>query len=438
MSKSKPQKKIVVYVLNMRGKPLMPCSPAKARKLLKAKKAIVKYKEPFTIQLKVASGENRQPITLGVDPGYTYVGLSASTEKAELYAAEIDLRPDVSKLLAQRRELRRTRRGRKTRYRPARFNNRIRSKHKGWLAPSVEHKISSTLSRIEAVTRILPITTIAVEKARFDIQRLQNPSISGKEYQEGAQLDFYNVREYVLWRDQYTCQHCHGKSKEPRLHVHHIESRLTGGNAPNNLVTLCLTCHQALHDGKFKLVIKRGRSFKDAAYMNITRKTLIQRLQAAYPQLELRISYGYITKYLRDKYHIGKTHHDDAFCIAGNMAATRLGCYYYQKQVRRHNRQIHKINILKGGRRKNNQAAYEVQGFRLFDKVKYEGQIGFIFGRRSIGYFDVRRLDGTRISASANYKKLRLLQKRKSYLTELRTGGGASSPELPRGYPRRF
>ena len=109
MSKSKPQKKIVVYVLNMRGKPLMPCSPAKARKLLKAKKAFVKSTEPFTIQLKVASGENRQPITLGVDPGYTYVGLSASTEKAELYAAEVELRPDVSKLLAQRHELRRAR-----------------------------------------------------------------------------------------------------------------------------------------------------------------------------------------------------------------------------------------------------------------------------------------------------------------------------------------
>ena len=438
MSKSKPQKKIVVNVLNMRGEALMPCSPAKARKLLKANKAFVKSIEPFTIQLKVASGENRQPITLGVDPGSKYVGLSASTEKAELYAAEIELRPDVSKLIAKRRELRCARRNRKTRYRPARFNNRVRSKNKGWLAPSVEHKLASTFSRIEAVTRILPITTIAVEKARFDIQRLQNLSISGKEYQEGALLDFYNVREYVLWRDQYTCQHCHGKSKEPRLHVHHIESRLTGGNAPNNLVTLCLTCHQALHDGKFKLVIKRGRSFKDAAYMNITRKTLIQRLQAAYPQLELRISYGYITKYLRDKYQIDKTHHDDAFCIAGNMAATRLGCFYYQKQVCRHNRQIHKINILKGGRRKNNQATYEVQGFRLFDKVKYEGQVGFIFARRSTGYFDVRRLDGTRIDASANYKKLRLLQKRKSYLTELRTGSGASSPELPRGYPRRF
>ena len=405
----------------MRGEPLMPCSPVKARKLLQAKKAIVKYKEPFTIQLKVASGENRQPITLGVDPGSKYVGLSASTEKAELYAAEVELRPDVSKLLAQRRELRRTRRSRKTRYRPARFDNRVKSKHKGWLAPSVEHKLASTISRIEAVKRILPITTIVVEEAPFDIQRLQNPSISGKEYQEGAQLDFYNVRAYVLCRDKRTCQHCHGRSKDPRLRVHHIESRLTGGNAPNNLVTLCLTCHDALHAGKFKLNIKRGRSFKDAAYMNITCKTLIKRLQAAYPELEIRISYGYITDLLRMAYHIGKTHHDDAFCIAGNMAATRLGCYYYQKQVRRHNRQIHKINILKGGKRKNNQADYEVKGFRLFDKVNYEGQVGFIFGRRSTGYFDVRRLDGTRIYASASYKKLRLLQKRKNYLTELRT-----------------
>ena len=400
---SKPQKKIMVYVLNMRGEPLMPCSPAKARKLLKDKKAIVKRKYPFTIQLKVASGENRQPITLGVDPGYTYVGLSASTEKAE-----------------------------------ARFNNRVRSKHKGWLAPSVEHKLASSLSHIKAVTQILPITTIIVEVAPFDIQRLQNPSISGKEYQEGALLDFYNVREYVLWRDQYTCQHCHGKSKEPRLHVHHIESRLTGGNAPNNLVTLCLTCHDALHAGKFKLNIKRGRSFKDAAYMNITRKTVIKRLQTAYQELEIRISYGYLTKYARDKYHIDKTHHDDAFCIASNMAAARLGCYYYQKQVRRHNRQIHKINFIKGGRRKDNQLGYEVKGFRLFDKVNYEGQVGFIFGRRDKGYFDIRRIDGTRIHASASYKKLRLVQKRKSYLTELRTGGGASSPELPRGYPRRF
>ena len=414
MSEFKPQvsepkpKRVKVHVLNMRGEPLMPCSPVKARKLLQANKAVVKHREPFTIQLTVASGENRQDITLGVDLGSKHVGLSASTKKDELYAAEVDLRPDVSKQIAQRRELRHARRSRKTRHRPPRFDNRVRSKKKGWLAPSIEHKISSTISRIEAVKQILPV-------------KLQNPSISGKQYQQGPQLNFYNVREYVFWRDHYTCQHCHGKSKDTKLQVHHLESRLTGGNAPNNLVTLCSTCHQALHAGQIKLASRRGRSLKDAAYMNITRKILVKRLQAAYPNLKIRVTYGYITKFLRDKYHIGKTHHDDAFCIAGNMDANRLGCYFYQKQVRRHNRQIHKINTLKGGRRKKNQAAYEVKGFRLFDKVRCDGQIGFIFGRRSRGYFDVRRLDGTRISACAKYNKLRLLQKRKSYLTELRT-----------------
>ena len=419
MCKSKPQV-MRVYVLNMRGEPLMPCLPSRARKLLQAKKAIVKYKEPFTIQFTVASGENRQPITLGVDLGSKHVGLSASTQKAELYAAEVELRPDVSKKIALRRELRSARRNRKTRHRPPRFDNRVRSRRKGWLAPSIEHKLSSTLSRIKAVTQILPVSTIVVEVAAFDTQRLQNPSISGKEYQQGAMLDFYNVREYVLWRDQYTCQHCHGKSKDPKLQVHHLESRLTGGDAPNNLVTLCSTCHKALHAGKFKLGTKRGRSLKDAAYMSVASKILVERLQAAYPKLEVRVTYGYITKFWRDQYGISKSHHDDAFCIAGNMSATRLGYYFYQKQVRRHNRQIHKINILKGGRRKKNRSGYEVHGFRIGDKVRYEGQVGFIVGRRSTGYFDVRRLDGTSISAGVHYKKLRLLQKRKSYLTELR------------------
>ena len=130
----------------------MPCSPVKARKLLQANKAVVKHREPFTIQLKVASGENRQDITLGVDLGSRHVGLSASTKKDELYAAEVDLRPDVSKQIAQRRELRHSRRSRKTRHRPPRFDNR--RKNKGWLAPSIEHKISSTISRIEAVKQM--------------------------------------------------------------------------------------------------------------------------------------------------------------------------------------------------------------------------------------------------------------------------------------------
>lgn len=110
----------------------------------------------------------------------------------------------------------------------------------------------------------------------------------------------------------------------------------------------------------------------------------------------------------------------DAFCIAGNLGAKRLGEFLFQKQARRNNRQIHKLSILKGSLRKRNQAPFEVKGFRLFDKVAYQGEEGFIFGRRSSGFFDIRRLDGTRISAGINYKKLRLLEKRRTYLTEIR------------------
>ena len=228
----------------------MPCSPAKARLLLKEKKAIVKRRTPFTIQLTIATGETKQPGSLGVDAGYEHVGLSASTEKAELYASEVELRQDITDLLSARRALRQSRRNRKTRYRAPRFDNRISTKRKGWLAPSVENRINAHLSRIEAVLRLLPVTKITVETASFDLQLLKNPDISGKEYQEGEQLGFWNIREYVLCRDGHVCQHCYGRSKDPVLNVHHLESRRTGGDSPGNLITLCETCHKALHRGE--------------------------------------------------------------------------------------------------------------------------------------------------------------------------------------------
>ena len=169
-----------VFVLNKRGKPLMPCSPAKARLLLKEKKAIVVRRTPFTIQLTIATGESKQPVSLGVDAGYKHVGLSASTEKAELYASEVELRQDITDLLSARRALRQSRRNRKNALPCSEVDNRIRTKRKGWLAPSVENRINAHLSRIEAVLRLLPITKITVETASFDMQRLKNPDISGK------------------------------------------------------------------------------------------------------------------------------------------------------------------------------------------------------------------------------------------------------------------
>lgn len=397
----------------------MPCKEAKARRLLKQNTAKIYKREPFTIQLLFECENQTQDITLGVDAGSKHIGLSATTNSKELYSVDVELRNDIVKLLSARREGRRTRRNR-LKYRAPRFNNRVRSKNKGWLAPSVEQKIQCHFQIIQNAYNILPITKIIVETASFDIQKIKKPDISGKEYQEGEQLDFWNVREYVLARDQHTCQCCKGKSKDHILNVHHIESRRTGGNAPNNLITLCETCHKGYHIGTVQLPqnIKRGTSFKDAAFMGIMRWALYNRLKELYPNVSM--TYGYITKSIRIQNNLPKEHYIDARCISGNPNAEPLGYYFYQKKVRCHNRQIHKFNILKGGKKRLNQAPYIVKGFRLFDKVKYDGQECFIFGRRSNGYFDLRKIDGTKISVSANYKKISLLQTRKNYITERR------------------
>lgn len=213
------------------------------------------------------------------------------------------------------------------------------------------------------------------------------------------------------------------------LNVHHLESRRTGGDSPGNLITLCETCHKALHRGEIKLKAKRGQSFRAEAFMGIMRRTVLQRLKASHPELEVRNTYGYLTKHARIRHGIAKSHCADAFCIAGNLDAERLGEYFFQKQTRRNNRQIHKLSILKGGLRKRNQAPYEVKGFRLFDKVVCKGEEGFIFGRRLSGSFDVRKLDGTRISAGISCKKLHLLEKRRTYPTETRKE--TALPPLP-------
>lgn len=411
----------MVYVLNNDGQPLMPTNRhGKVRRLLKNGEAKVIKRCPFTIQLLYETTNYVQKLSLGVDAGSKHIGLSVTDNYTEYYSGEVELRTDIVELLSTRRESRKTRRNRKTRYRKARFNNR--RKNDGWLAPSIQHKINCHLKVIEQLHDILPISSICIELASFDLQKIKNPDISGKDYQEGDQLGFWNVREYVLFRDNHTCQCCHGKSKDKVLNVHHIESRKTGGNSPNNLITLCETCHKGYHNGSITLPknIKRGMVLKDAAFMGIMRWALYNQLKIIYPKVSL--TYGYITKNTRIKNGLAKEHYIDARCISGNPNAIPLGVYYYQKKVRCHNRQIHKSNPKKGVRRLN-QAPYLVKGFRLFDKVVYEGVECFIYGRRSSGYFDLRTLDGNHIHKCASYKKLRLLEKRRGYLTERRITG---------------
>ena len=407
----------MVYILNTNGEPLMPTKRfGKVRRLLKQGLAKVAQTTPFTIQLLYDSTTYTQPISLGVDAGSKKVGLSAATAKEELFATEAQLRQDMVDLLSTRSQYRRARRSRKTRYRKARFLNR--SKPKGWLAPSVQHKVDCHLKLIAEVHKILPIIKIVAEVASFDIQKIKNPDISSIEYQQGEQMGFWNVREYVLFRDGHRCQHCKGKSKDKILNVHHIESRKTGGDAPNNLVTLCETCHDKHHKGEISLKAKRSASFRDTAFMGIMRWAFYDRLKELYPNVSL--TYGYITKNARIKAGLVKGHSTDAFCISGNMEAKRAGSLFLQKFVRKSNRSLHKATIAKGGNRKANKAPYVVHGYRLFDKVLYDKRQCFVFGRRTRGYFDLRLLDGESVNASASYKKLRLLQVSDTLLTERR------------------
>ena len=404
-----------MYVINKNGNPLMPCKEAKARHLLRDKKAKVVKKLPFTIQLLFDCEENVQPISLGIDAGSKHIGVSATTENKVLYEADVELRNDIVDLISTKREARRTRRNRKTRYRKARFDNRKREE--GWLSPSVRQKIETHLQVVRDVYKILPVFKIIVETASFDIQKIKNPDIQGEEYQHGDQLNFWNTREYVLWRDSHTCQCCKGKSGDKILNVHHIESRKTGGDAPNNLITLCDTCHTGYHKGSVMLPknIKRDASFKDAAFMGIMGWTFYGELKKNYPNVHT--TFGYITKGNRIKNGLPKDHFIDARCISGNPLAKTSGTVYYQKKVRRHNRKIYKDKILKGGIIKRNQCSYEMFGFHRYDLVKWNSKLCYVNSLRMSGRFQIKDLIDKDFKKEISYKKIDKVQNRNGFIT---------------------
>lgn len=310
-----------------------------------------------------------QPVGLGVDAGSRHVGLSACTDKTELFASEVLLRGDITKLLSERRAFRHARRSRKTRYREKRFDNRVRSKHRGWLAPSVENRIHAHMRAVEDVRRILPVSRSTVETASFDLQKLKADLAGvsrprGTDYQQGDMLGFWNASEYVLFRDGHACRCCKGKSKDQRLNVHHIESRQAGGNAPDNLVTLCKTCHDGYHKGTVKLPkdIKREAKTRDAVFMGIMRWTFYRRLKELFGPDMVHMTYGYITKNTCIRHKLKKPHSTDARCISGHPDAEPCGDIILQRKVRRHNRKLHRAKILKGGVRKPNQSRGKSSG----------------------------------------------------------------------------
>jgi len=407
----KSEQDLRVPVLNMRGKPLMPTTPRKARLLLKQGKAKVIHTTPFTIQLTYATGESKQDITLGIDPGYSNIGYSAITKDKELIAGEVTLRSDIKKLLEKRASYRGTRRSRLW-HREPRFNNRGRND--GWFAPSIQHKLDSHIKLIERLKSILPITRIVVEVASFDQQKMQNPEISGVGYQQG-ELQGYKVREYLLEKWHRKCAYC-GKTGIP-LEIEHIVPKSRGGsNRVSNLTIACHTCNQAKVNqtaeefGHHNIQAKAKKTLKAAAFMNIVRKKLVAILVCD-------TTYGYITKHDRIKLGLEKSHINDAFVIADGTDQKRAVYTHISKQVRRQNRSLYKANLLKGGRLKRN-TVKEVKGFRRFDKVLYDNKECFIHGLRSRGYFDLRSIEGNKISGDVNCNKLTLLEHARGFITQ--------------------
>ena len=415
----------MVYVLDREGEPLMPTERCGwVAYALKHGEAKVVRCEPFTIQLLRDSTGYLQAVMLGVDVGAKYIGLCASTKSKELYSAQVELRDDVSKLLTARREFRRGRRGRKhIWYRPARWQNRANEKGNAALPPSIRHKADSHIRAIKFVCKILPIAKIRLEIGKFDSQKLKYPDIQGEQYQQGTLAGWENLKAYAKWRDGYRCRVCGAtprKDPNVKLEVHHIIRRADGGtDTPDNVVTLCHDCHEAHHKGERKLKFKRPPQHKGEAHMNAMRNRLMRECYTF--GIVVRFTYGYLTAMSRREYGIEKSHANDAFCIAGNFGAKRNdNNRYLQRFVRRHNRCLHKDTILKGGYRKANQAPKYVFGFRLFDMVSYKGKPCFVFGRRSSGSFDIRTLDGEKISAGGSYKRLKPLAKSTTMLTERR------------------
>lgn len=403
-----------VFVKNMRGEPLMPCSPRKARLLLREGKAKVINYTPFTIQLTYATGETVQEVSIGIDLGTKHTGIAVTSENKVLAKGEIEVRQDVKKLLDTRRTYRRGRRTRKTRYRKPRFNNRTRVE--GWLPPSIQSRLDNTFRWIDRFISLVPYPTLTIEVGKFDAQKMMNPDIKGEEYQQGQTLGYHDVRYFVFARDKYTCQVCK-KSKDKIFNTHHIIYVSHGGSdRADNLITVCTDCHTHENHQRGKVFWrwmvegKKLPSYKEGAFMNIFRKRVFRK----YPQA--KITYGSITTPRRKELGLEKSHENDAIAISGIEKIDKAVDYSFKiKQFRKKKRSLHEATARKGRKTKNTTSKRNVKnikqlnGFYLNDRVEIYGKLGYITGFTGTSMAYVKDIDGNYITKlNKSYKQINL------------------------------
>lgn len=423
---------MAVFVLGKTRRPLMPCSEKRARKLLQTGRAVVHRLVPFTIRLKDRVDGVLQPLELKLDPGSKTTGLALvrKTEAGTLAVLNlfelVHRGRQISQALTQRAGFRRGRRSRNLRYRAPRFDNRCRSE--GWLAPSLQHRVDTTMSWVRRLSQWAPIDSLALERVKFDLQRMQNPEISGVEYQQG-ELAGYEVREYLLEKLGRHCQYCDATGVP--LEVEHIVPKSRGGsNRVSNLTLACRGCNEAkdnrdvaeflTHDPqRLQDILARVKApLRDAAAVNSTREKLFRELLSTGKPVET--GSGGQTKFNRCRLGIPKTHALDAVCVGEVVGVAKW---------RRPTLVIHATG--RGSYKRTRLTAHgfprgylmrkkRVQGFGTGDHVVANVPSGKKAGRhtgrvavRATGSFNVRT--GTALVQGVSYRHCRLAQRADGY-----------------------
>jgi len=482
-TETKPEQQ-PIFVISKSGKPLAPTRrPGRVRHLIKEGKAKVTCYEPFTIQLTYESTEF-VPIeaTIGIDPGSSNTPLATEqhepgSDTCEItYVKEILMRTDISLQLKRRSTARGERRGRKIRYRKSRFQNRPKSvcficgkNHtpKVWkkkkrkngkslkkisngraaicrkcqhehpnkkgkhdtdkiLNPTLQNKVDTIITEVKKLIKIMPVTKIRVELTAFDTQKMANPDIQGKEYQQGT-LFGYEVKEYLLLKYSHKCVYCEGKKGDPVLEIDHVIPTSRGGSDKiSNLVIACKTCNQQ----------KGSRTAKEYGFPNIQKKAIkrkafrysaltqsykwalwqaLSKLCTKY-NVALEATYGYQTKAHRLALGLPKAQITDAMVIASDGKSFTLPQEYIAERRVKARKPYHRFSNenKKGETCVKTLATRDLYGFKLYDKVSFAGtnkqkMTGYITGLRSSGSFEISNLEGYMLT-NKDWKKLTLRQ----------------------------
>jgi 5-methylcytosine-specific restriction endonuclease McrA len=397
-----------VFLVDTNKRPLDPVHPGWARKLLNTGQAAVFRRYPFTLILKKEVAEEVvRPLRLKLDPGSKTTGFALVDDQSGevVFAAELTHRgQQIKNALHARRAVRLSRRQRKTRYRAPRFDNRGRPK--GWLAPSLESRIATTLTWTRRLLRVCPITEISMELVKFDMQLMDHPEIAGIEYQQG-ELAGYEVREYLLEKWGRRCAYC--DATDVPLQIEHLVCRARGGtDRVSNVCLACEPCNRKKGTQDISVFLKRDpvrlarilaqakAPLRDAAAVNATRWVLYDRLKTL--ALPIECGSGGLTKYNRVKLGFPKAHWTDAACVGKStpqMLCVKGVTPLLITAMGHGSRQMCRMNKW-GFPRTGPKAARRVKGFQTGDIVravvptgKYAGRYtGRVAVRRS-GSFDV-------------------------------------------------